>query len=173
MDYVPDAVKDLWKDAALDFNKIGGGFGTSCRLTFAVDIRPTENIIIDTASSKFRFMPPPGGLSSPNPIKNYQESSFPTSSGYYQAETNKVIEGRVYGARSEFLRDFQTEGTVQSTQNVWKFVCDKIYSPDLIRCSFATFYYGSSREFKAKLLKPPMSYGLAADVNCVSYWVDV
>lgn len=128
----------------------------------------------DSASSKPRFMPPAGGLTSPNPIPTYHETSFGGSStGYYQSQSSKIIEGRVYGANSESMKDFLELGLSQKSQNIWKFVCDKSHIPDLLRAGSAVFYYGSVRPFKVRMLKPPMSYGLGEDVNCISYWVDV
>ena len=172
MDYVPEEVKDLWREVALEFNSAAGGFGSYCKLTFSIGIRPSNEIMTDTVSQKFRYMPAPGGFSSPNQVKTYEETSFPSASGYYQAESHKTIEGRVYGAKSELIKEFETIGSIQAGQNVWKFICDKRHIPDIMKASFATFYSGSSKEYRTKLLKPPSSYGLAADVNCISYWTE-
>lgn len=169
MSYVPEEIKALWKDAAQSFNLATSGFGSACLLTFTSDIRPTSSIISDSVSSKPRFIPPMGGLSAANQVASYEETKFTSASGFYQAEITKNIYGRVYGANKEF------DDTLfaQASQNIWKFVCDKKYSQDLLRASTAIFYYGSSKEFKTKLFRPPISYGLGQDVNCISYWIDV
>ena len=41
-----------------------------------------------------------------------------------------------------------------------------------MRASYAVFYADSDKEFKTKLSKPPITYGLGADVNAMSYWTD-
>lgn len=170
MSYIPDEIKAAWKEASQALIAASGGLGTSCILTFNSDIRPTSSIISDTVSSKPRFMPPLGGLSYPNSIPGYQESSFTQESGFYQSETTKTIEGRIYGGHAGTIRDFSSFGTVRAEDNIWKFVCDKKYIPDLMRASHATFYPGSTKEFKSKMIRPPQSYGLGQDVNCISYW---
>lgn len=169
MGYVPDEIKQLWKDVATSFNAQTSGVGNQCLLTFSADIKPSSALMTDSVSSKPRYFPPVGGMSSPRQVASYEELNTTSASGYYQSEITKVIEGRVYGAN----KDFDNSLFAQATANVWKFVCEKKYSQDLLRASTATFYYGSTKEFKTKLLRPPVSYGLGQDVNCISYWVDV
>ena len=171
MSYIPNEIKTAWKEASQSFNAASGGLGVSCTLTFDADIRVNNTVITDTASSKPRFLPPAGGMSRPSQVPGYAEQSLSPSSGFYQAEITKTIEGRIYGGHSEFMKNFNSLGTVQSSDNVWKFVCDKKYIPDLMRASYATFYPGSTKEFKSKLLRPPQSYGLGQDVSCISYWI--
>ena len=173
MSYIPDEIKTAWKEASQALTAASGGAGTSCLLTFNVDVRPSSAIMTDVVSSKPRFMPPMGGMTNPNSVIGYQEASFTSASGFYQAEMTKTIDGRIYGGHSEYVRSFLTDGTVQSSDNIWKFVCDKKYIPDLLRASHATFYYGSTKEFKSKLSRPPQSYGLGQDVNCISYWTSI
>lgn len=174
MSYVPDSVKSAWKEASQALTAASGGVGVPCELTFNLDIRTSNTIMNDSVSSKPRFMPPAGGLTSPNSIPTYNETAFGgAATGYYQAQSTKIIEGRVYGARSDAMKEFLEIGSAQKSQNIWKFVCDKKYIPDLLRASHATFYYGSSKSFKSKMIKPPMSYGLGEDVNCISYWIDI
>ncbi len=168
MSYIPEDIKQLWKEAAQSFNAQISGVGYACLLTFNNEIRASSTIMSDTVSSKPRFIPAMGGLSSPQQIYGYQETNFTASSGFYQAETTKIIEGRVYGAN----KDFDNTLIAQGSANVWKFVCDKKHIPDLMRATTATFYNGSSKEFKTKLFRPPISYGLGQDVNCISFWVD-
>ena len=171
MSYISDEVKAAWKEASQALTAASGGVGVSCILTFDADIRPSNTIATDGVSSKPRFFPPAGGMTRPNTVPGYNESSFTQASGFYQAEITKTIEGRIYGGHSEFLKNFNSIGSVQSSDNIWKFICDKKYIPDLMRASYATFYPGSSKEFKSKMLRPPQSYGLGQDVNCISYWI--
>lgn len=171
MSLIPNEVKTAWKEAAQLLNSPSGGVGIYCTLTFEADVRPSNTLAVDTASNKPRFYPPAGGMSRPSQIPGYSESSVNPASGFYQAEINKTIEGRIYGGHSEYMKDFNLLGTVQTSDSIWKFVCDKKYIPDLMRASYATFYPGSTKEFKSKLLRPPQSYGLGQDVNCISYWV--
>ena len=169
MSYITSEAKAAWKEISQALLDSDGGLGIKCVLLFQNTIVASPTIgFSDIVSDKPRFMPNYGGLSTPNAMPGYEESSFTDASGFYQAESSKTIYGKVYGAN----KDFDNSIFAQSSENIWKLVCDKKYIPDIMRCSYSNFYSGSVKEYKTKLIKPPISYGLGQDVNCISYWID-
>lgn len=169
MSYIPDEIKESWKEIAQALLDSDGGLGNKCKLYFQNEIIPNANKgFVDTASSKPRFMPSYGGLSTPNSMPGYEDSAFTSASGFYQNENVKTIYGKIYGNP----KDFDNAVFAQGSTNLWKFICDKKYIPDIMRASYAVFYADSDKEFKTKLTRPPVTYGLGSDVNAMSYWTD-
>ena len=169
MTYVPDSIKDSWKQISQALLESDGGVGSKCKLFFQNEIiASSEKGFQDIVSSKPRFMPSYGGITTPNSMPGYEDSAFASATGFYQGEQFKIIYGKIYGNPKDFDNTIFAQGSV----NVWKLVCDKKYIPDIMRASYAVFYADSDKEFKTKLSKPPITYGLGADVNAMSYWAD-
>ena len=166
---VTSGVEAEWKEIA---NALTDEFGVNCKLIFAHSIVATgvADVAVDPIGKKEAFMPSFGGRTNQRLVPVQQYANIPTGSGLVQLEQSKTIIARVYPANEEFKELNPSAGV---TQNIWKMICDKKYLPDLIRCTDAVLNDGfKEREVKAKLMMPPVPYGLGAYVHTKSYWVE-
>jgi hypothetical protein len=162
------AIKSEWRSIATDLTD---SFGLSCKLIFAHAVEATPAVSQDPIGKKEAYMPSFGGRSNPRLVPGIGLANLPVSpTGLKIQENTKTITARVYGANKEFKELNPAAGI---SENVWKMICAKEYSPDLVRCTDAVFDASfKGREIKVKLIMAPVPYGLGGYHQVKTYWVE-
>jgi len=167
MSLIPNSIKNEWKKVAEQLNDNSGGLGVRCKLVFHKGIELDGTVPSDPVGKKPRTFLAYGGRSQASTVTG-SESANEESSGLKQKLEELTIEARVYAVTKPFER-FSLG--VQDDKNIFRLITDKKFIPSLLSCKEIILNIDfPERRLRAKLMRPPIAYGLGQAVQCKSFW---